>query len=161
MTGQWRSQISAWANGAATFGEPVSAADIRDAEQALGAPLPADLVELLRECDGVEGEYGLGLVWPLARIVADNLLFRSDETFGRPYMPFEPLLFSPMPATATNSPSSCANANATCSPGTTKTTAGPGSLPALPPISDGGWTGDSRCDIERSFSCKKRVAVFR
>lgn len=53
----------------------------------------ADLVRLLSEADGVLGEYGLGLVWPLARIVEDNLRFRHSDTFAGLYMSFEPLLF--------------------------------------------------------------------
>jgi hypothetical protein len=54
---------------------------------------PHDLAELLRESDGVEGEYGLGPIWPAARIAAENLQFRADATFATLYMPFEPMLF--------------------------------------------------------------------
>jgi SMI1-KNR4 cell-wall len=62
-------------------------------ESMLGVALPKDLRALLRESDGVEGEYGLGLIWPLKRIVEDNLSFRSRESFRGIYMPFNNLLF--------------------------------------------------------------------
>lgn len=89
----WREAITGWAEAPVAFGEPASEAAIQDAEQALGKALPAELVALLRECDGVEDEDGLGLIWPIRRIVIDNLEFRTDTTFARLYMPFEPLLF--------------------------------------------------------------------
>ncbi len=54
---------------------------------------PLDLAAFLAESDGLTGEYGLGLVWPLARIVEDNLMFRTFEDFASLYMPFDPLLF--------------------------------------------------------------------
>lgn len=63
------------------------------AEGQLRVQLPSDLRGVLAESDGVGGEYGLGLVWPLSRIVEDNLRFRSDPGFRELYMPFEPLLF--------------------------------------------------------------------
>lgn len=63
------------------------------AKARLGVDIPADLQSLLVESNGVEGEYGLGLVWPIERIVTDNLAFRSRPDFRTLYMPFEPLLF--------------------------------------------------------------------
>src|SRR5262245_22851149 len=75
------------------FSPPATAAQIAAAEQALGAALPADLRSLLLESNGVAGLYGLGLVWPLERIEADNLAFRSNPDFCELYMPFDPLLF--------------------------------------------------------------------
>lgn len=38
---------------------------LREAEQRLGQALPSELAALLAESDGVEGEYGLGLVWSI------------------------------------------------------------------------------------------------
>jgi hypothetical protein len=61
------------------------------AETQLGAALPGDLRALLAETNGVVGPSGLGLVWPVERIAADNLTFRSD--FSDVYMPFDALLF--------------------------------------------------------------------
>jgi hypothetical protein len=66
---------------------------LHDAEIQLGIGLPPELRSLLSETDGVEGEYGFGLVWPLDQIVADNLQFRSQADFRQLYMPFEALLF--------------------------------------------------------------------
>jgi hypothetical protein len=37
--------------------------------------------------------YGLGLIWPVERIVEDNLSFRSNAEFKELYMPFDHLLF--------------------------------------------------------------------
>jgi hypothetical protein len=92
LCGMWRERISGW-TGEASFHEGASEVTIRACETALDQRLPGDLVELLRESNGVEGEYGLGLVWPIERIQADNLHFRADRMFGSLYMPFEPLLF--------------------------------------------------------------------
>jgi hypothetical protein len=39
------------------------------------------------------GEYELALVWPVERIVEDNLHFRSNAQFAELYMPFDSLLF--------------------------------------------------------------------
>lgn len=88
----WRERIQGWAVDVA-FHSGASEAAIRRCEAELGQTLPHDLAELLRESDGVEGEYGLGLVWPVERIRTDNVEFRADATFARLYMPFEPLLF--------------------------------------------------------------------
>ena len=77
----------------ATFGVGVGRSAIADAEAQLLCELPDQLAELLRESNGVAGEYGLGLVWPLERIVRDNLAFRADAEFPDLYMPFDPLLF--------------------------------------------------------------------
>jgi hypothetical protein len=88
----WRETISGWTD-QASFHEGASEAAIRACEARLGRTLPRDLVELLRESNGVDGEYGLSLVWPVERIQADNLRFRTDATFASVYMPFDPLLF--------------------------------------------------------------------
>ena len=91
MSSVWRESITRWAP--VTFAPPASPHDVAAAEAALGGPLPRSLVDLLRESNGVEGEYGLGLVWPLARLVDDNLRFRSDPVLQDIYMPFDQLLF--------------------------------------------------------------------
>lgn len=88
----WRDLISSAAP-EATFSEGASSTSLAAAEEALSQPFPGDLRDLLRESDGVRGAHGLGLVWSLDQIVADNLLFRSNEDFRQLYMPFNPLLF--------------------------------------------------------------------
>src|SRR5262245_51715315 len=77
----------------ATFAGPITTGDLAKAADALGRPVPDALSALLLESDGVLGEYDMGLVWPLQRIVDDNLAFRADLTFRELYMPFDPLLF--------------------------------------------------------------------
>jgi cell wall assembly regulator SMI1 len=88
----WQERIQEWTTDAA-FHAGASTAAIAECEAALGQALPRDLTELLLESDGVEDEYGTGLIWPVARIKTDNLAFRSDAAFSALYMPFEPLLF--------------------------------------------------------------------
>jgi hypothetical protein len=75
------------------FMAPTTADQLDAAEEKLGVKFPDDLRSLLGESDGIEGEYGLGLVWPLDRIVEDNLNFRRSENFRDIYMPFDHLLF--------------------------------------------------------------------
>lgn len=88
----WRELISGLST-AATFASPALDSAIRETGEALGGELPRPLVALLRETDGVTGEHGLGLVWPVDRIRLDNQTFRSSEEFRLLYMPFDPLLF--------------------------------------------------------------------
>jgi hypothetical protein len=88
----WRDKISRWTD-TADFNAPATPAAIEACERALGQRLPGDLAELLLECDGVTGEYDLGLVWPVERIKTDNLAFRANPDFASLYMPFDPLLF--------------------------------------------------------------------
>jgi len=75
------------------FRAPAPVDRLDAAEAKLGVKFPDDLRSLLGESDGVEGEYGLGLIWPLDRIVQDNLHFRRSEGFRNIYMPFDHLLF--------------------------------------------------------------------
>jgi hypothetical protein len=75
----------------AELNEGVTDERFAPAAAALEVTLPGDLAALLAETDGVTGVYGLNLVWPLDRIVKDNLHFRSS--FDDLYMSFEGLLF--------------------------------------------------------------------
>lgn len=88
----WRKFIQGLKNDV-EFGPPVSEDRLVAAEAALGIAFPDELRSLLGETDGVVGEYGLGLVWPLDQIVKDNLEFRGCEGFRDLYMPFDCLLF--------------------------------------------------------------------
>jgi hypothetical protein len=76
---------------AAEFQPRASDEAIRACEESLGNRLHPDLAALLRETNGVHGEYGLGLIWPVERIAADNTEMRTS--FADIYMPFDPLLF--------------------------------------------------------------------
>jgi hypothetical protein len=77
----------------ATFQEPASVKSLRALETGLDVTLPPDLRELLQVSDGVEGSYGLGVIWPCARILEDNTRFRESKQFRELYMPFDSLLF--------------------------------------------------------------------
>jgi hypothetical protein len=92
LYGVWQERISGWTDDV-TFHEGASEVAIHACEAALGQVLPPDLNELLLETNGVDGEFGLGLIWPIERIHADNLGFRTNATFTSLYMPFQPLLF--------------------------------------------------------------------
>lgn len=72
---------------------PARAGSLREAPDLLGHQLPSELISLLSESDGVEGEYGMGLVWSIDQIVKENLALRRDTDLARLYMPFDPLLF--------------------------------------------------------------------
>jgi hypothetical protein len=73
------------------FAEPASEQQIAQVAGELEVRFPEDLAALLRETNGVEGESGLGVIWPIARIASDNLSFRA--AFHDLYMPFDSLLF--------------------------------------------------------------------
>uniref|UniRef100_A0AAU2JRR6 SMI1/KNR4 family protein n=1 Tax=Streptomyces sp. NBC_00049 TaxID=2903617 RepID=A0AAU2JRR6_9ACTN len=88
----WK-EVASRALAAAEFRPPVGTAALVEAERRLGCGLPAELLSLLRETDGVVGEYGTDVVWPLGQIVEQNLSFWSASSFAELYMPFDALLF--------------------------------------------------------------------
>jgi hypothetical protein len=75
------------------FAPPALWAEVTLAEDKLRVKFPDHLRSLLLESNGVQGQYGLGLIWPLERIVADNKMFRENEDFRDLYMSFDSLLF--------------------------------------------------------------------
>ncbi|MYQ45236.1 SMI1/KNR4 family protein [Streptomyces sp. SID4985] len=79
--------------GKAVFQSPAAESSLTRCAAVLGRPLPADLVALLRESDGIEGEYGDGIVWSAERIASENRSLRENADFRFLHMPFEPLLF--------------------------------------------------------------------
>lgn len=95
----WRRPASVWSEKLAAlsdkikFAPPATEASVAECERTLGLDLPRQLREILLESDGIRGEHGLGLVWPVTRILEDNRSFRTDPDFPRLYMPFDPLLF--------------------------------------------------------------------
>lgn len=76
-----------------SFSSAAEPDSIAAAQRRLQVEFPAELVDLLSESDGVQGQYGLGLVWPVERILSDNLAFRANADFQELYMPFDCLLF--------------------------------------------------------------------
>jgi hypothetical protein len=88
----WRELITAHTDDA-TFTEPSTNSEVTLAGESLGAPFPGSLREALCESNGIDGEYGLGLLWPVSRILADNQAFRTNADFRKLYMPFECLLY--------------------------------------------------------------------
>jgi hypothetical protein len=92
LTGSWRDRLRLLTSKAEFF-EPAAQISIAHAEAALSLEFPTELASLLRESNGVHGEYGLDLLWPVERIEADNLKFRTFPDFKELYMPFDPLLF--------------------------------------------------------------------
>ena len=77
----------------AIFSRGALPSQIESCEKSLRLSLPSSLKELLYQSNGVEGEYGLALVWPIDRIEQDNLSFRSNADYADLYMAFDSLLF--------------------------------------------------------------------
>lgn len=77
----------------ATFAPAATETAIAEVESSLAVQFPDQLRSLLRESNGVLGEYELGLVWDLGRIRDDNIRFRAYKDFAGLYMPFDHLLF--------------------------------------------------------------------
>ncbi|MFI9723860.1 SMI1/KNR4 family protein [Streptomyces sp. NPDC052396] len=77
----------------AVFQSPASESSLIRCAAVLGHPLPADLAALLRESDGIEGEYGDGLIWSAERIASENQNLRETTELATLYMPFDPLIF--------------------------------------------------------------------
>src|SRR5215472_15389084 len=75
------------------FFAPANKSDISAVETELEVSLPEELSEILGESNGVHGDCGLGLIWPLEQIRTDNLRFRKHPEFKDLYMPFDNLLF--------------------------------------------------------------------
>ncbi|WP_217575731.1 SMI1/KNR4 family protein [Streptomyces sp. GbtcB7] len=88
----WTELVTAL-SGPTAFQPAASEASLRRCATVLRHPLPEDLAALLRESNGIEGEYGAGLIWPAERIVSENLTMRGDAELATLYMPFDPLLF--------------------------------------------------------------------
>src|SRR5882672_5637840 len=72
--------------------EPANPQDIIRAEKELRVSFPEDLKNALLESNGILGEYGLGLLWSIDRILKDNLDFRNNKDFKELYMSFDNLL---------------------------------------------------------------------
>ena len=88
----WNEALAA-ISGLVTTGRPASPAALDDASNRLGHPLPTELAALYQEVSRVQGEFELGLVWPIERVVKENLALREDADLARLYMPFDALLF--------------------------------------------------------------------
>jgi hypothetical protein len=88
----WRDLVTGLTD-VAIFVSPASPRDLAEAERDIDVTFPGELRELLSESDGVKGEYGIGVVWPVAQIRHDNLEFRSNSDFRDLFMPFDCLLF--------------------------------------------------------------------
>jgi SMI1 / KNR4 family (SUKH-1) len=84
-------RIATW--GEATFNPPATEQQLLECEQALGHLLPDGLRAVLAETNGIEGEYGIDVLWSTERIAVDNKEFRSNSDIAELYMPFDPLVF--------------------------------------------------------------------
>ncbi|MFJ5531231.1 SMI1/KNR4 family protein [Streptomyces sp. NPDC093261] len=76
----------------AVLGAPADEVVLVATEQPLGQRLPAELVALLRECNGVTHD-GVDVIWSAGQVARDNAAFRSAPDFADLYMPVEPLMF--------------------------------------------------------------------
>ncbi|WP_460859735.1 SMI1/KNR4 family protein [Nocardiopsis coralliicola] len=76
--------------------EPAAPADeamLAEVEAELSLPVPFELASLLRETDGVLNEYGDAVVWPVQRLVEDNLAMRDEPDYLELYAPFDEMIF--------------------------------------------------------------------
>lgn len=88
----WKHLVSALESNS-RFESPANKSDIENAEKSLNVLLPRQLKECLQEANGIFGEYDLGLVWSLDKVVHTNLDFRQSTNFEELYMSFDSLLF--------------------------------------------------------------------
>ncbi|MGW4533085.1 SMI1/KNR4 family protein [Nocardia sp. NPDC004340] len=77
----------------AEFVAPASDGDIDEIEGRLGQPIPVELRDLLRHTNGVQDEWGSGLVWPVEEIIEQNTVFRNEPDFAELYETFDQLVF--------------------------------------------------------------------
>lgn len=75
------------------FNEPAGIEKIENTEIQLKTRFPNELRELLRESNGIKGEFEHGLLWTIEDILRINLEFRNDAHLKNIYMPFDSLLF--------------------------------------------------------------------
>ena len=57
------------------------------------ASAPAELLDVLRESDGLHDEFGAAVVWPAAEIVIQNQQMRTNPDFASLYWSFDQILF--------------------------------------------------------------------
>ncbi|GLO62930.1 SMI1/KNR4 family protein [Vibrio sp. MACH09] len=88
----WKSLVENLGKGC-RFESGASETEVSKAEVKLNIGLPQDLKECLYESNGIYGEYELGLVWSVERLVSTNIEFRSNSDFVELYMPFDSVLF--------------------------------------------------------------------
>ncbi|TXC99788.1 SMI1/KNR4 family protein [Streptomyces sp. ISID311] len=86
-------EIVAALPGTAVFQSPAPESSLTRCATILGHPVPTALAALLRESNGIEDEYGDGLIWSAERIASENQRLREDTELATLYMPFDPLLF--------------------------------------------------------------------
>ncbi|MEV0144771.1 MULTISPECIES: SMI1/KNR4 family protein [unclassified Nonomuraea] len=77
----------------AQFAASASEEEIDQIERRLGQRVPTQLRELLRESNGIQDQYGSGLVWSVQQIIERNEEFRRRADFAELYMSFEQLMF--------------------------------------------------------------------
>ncbi|WP_153722895.1 SMI1/KNR4 family protein [Sporosarcina cascadiensis] len=76
-----------------SFAEPASEAEIFLLADELSVDLPRKLLELYSETNGVFDSFDCHLIWPVSRIIEDNMFFRNFDEYKEMYMSFDQLLF--------------------------------------------------------------------
>ncbi|TDC11386.1 SMI1/KNR4 family protein [Nonomuraea longispora] len=88
----WNDLIGRLYDGA-QFATPASDEEIDQIQRRLGQEVPVELRDFLRGTNGVQDEYGSGLVWSVQQIIEENEAFRRSADFARLYMSFDQLMF--------------------------------------------------------------------
>ncbi|WP_309296379.1 MULTISPECIES: SMI1/KNR4 family protein [unclassified Sporosarcina] len=76
-----------------SFRQPASESEIRQITDTLHVGLPKKLQELYSETNGVFDSFDCHLIWPVSRIIEDNMFFRNFSDYKEMYMSFDQLLF--------------------------------------------------------------------
>lgn len=90
--GMWRDLVGGFTSECAVR-SPAPASAIESIERELHCVLHEELRSLLSETDGIEGAWGLGLIWSVSDIIERNRQLREHGEFAELYMPFDHLLF--------------------------------------------------------------------
>ena len=87
----WREYIQQWEN-KLTFLPGATATQLAQVETALNVTLPEDLKSLLREANGIVGEYDIPLIWSTDKLIERNREMR-EPVIRANYLPLDHLLF--------------------------------------------------------------------
>ena len=75
------------------FKEPATKLELAQIQKELHVELPEELTHLFNETNGVFDKWDCHLVWPVSRIIEENLFYRTFEDYSDIFMPFDHLLF--------------------------------------------------------------------
>ena len=79
------------------FNMPITEIEIKKFRSILGLTIPADLLSLYKQANGIyaitENNTTRDLIWSAAKLAKENIELRTNSDFSNLYMPFNNLLF--------------------------------------------------------------------